>query len=148
MSLNRSEIVPLRREVVSLRREVLPPRRTAPSGIERLELELLTRDFVTALNAGDLAGMRSLLHEEVVYRTSPVRVVTGRDEVIEMCREIRDSFREMGTTLNRVAVTDDVVLVDQTLYLVTHAGDELWLMGFGAYRFHDGLIVSWSQIHS
>ena len=120
----------------------------AVTGIERLELELLVRDFTTVLNEGQSHDIAAFLHEHVCYRPSRTQLVRGRRSVLAMLEEVRLTFDVMQTSLDAVSVNETVVLVEQTIILALPGSAAQRLMGFASYRFSGLQISDWHQIHA
>lgn len=117
------------------------------TGIERLELELIVRDFVTILNDGTVRDLHPFLTEDVRYKPAPDKLVLGRDAVSAMISELRSAFIEWRTTLLSVAVTGHVVLTEQEMILgLPETGPQV-LMGFSSFRLDGFRICSWHQVH-
>ncbi|MFG6401121.1 MULTISPECIES: nuclear transport factor 2 family protein [unclassified Microbacterium] len=121
--------------------------REAMSGIERLELELIVRDFFTILNDGCIEDLLAFLTEDVVYKPSPRQAVTGRAAVIAMVSDIRTTFDEWKASLIDVAVTGDVVLAELALRVKLPIGPPEWLLSFASFRLDGYRISSWHQVH-
>ncbi|GAA1940894.1 hypothetical protein GCM10009775_35930 [Microbacterium aoyamense] len=120
----------------------------ALNGIERLELELVVRDFTSLLNSRCFDELTAFLHPDVEYRPSLRATVRGRSAVIALCEEIHHSFDEWCTSLLNVAVTEDVVLAEQALRLRLPGEQERWIMGFASFRMHGFQISAWHQVHA
>jgi limonene-1,2-epoxide hydrolase len=118
------------------------------SGIERLELELIVRDFVSVLNAGCFSEFAAFLHDDVVYRPSGHQVLRGRTAVVQMCRNVVDAFEVACVEMTNVAVDGDVVLAEEWTRLKLRGKPEHWVMGFSSYRFEGFQISEWRRMHA
>jgi len=118
------------------------------TGVERLELELIVRDFTASLAEGDSRELAEFLHEEVVYRSSSKHVVRGRGPVLALLRDIRSTFVVMEIRLERVGVDGGVVVAEQSIDLALPGALRQRIMGFASYRFVDRQIIEWRQLHA
>ena len=123
-------------------------RREALDGIQQMERELIVRDFVAVLNEGGVGELLPFLTEDVVYRPSHNRGVTGRREMLAMIEEIRSRFAEWSTALVTVAVAGDIVLTEQVLHLRLPEGERCEVLGFGSFRLDGSRICTWHQVHA
>jgi limonene-1,2-epoxide hydrolase len=118
------------------------------TGVERLELELIVRDFTASLAEGDSRELAEFLHEEVVYQSSSKHVVRGRGPVLALLRDIRSTFVVMEIRLERVGVDGGVVVAEQSIDLALPGALRQRIMGFASYRFVDRQIIEWRQLHA
>lgn len=125
-----------------------PKEDTVLQGIRMLELELVVRDFIDALNGRRPTGMEELLHPEVVYRPSHRRSAHGRDGVLAVCGEIWRTCEEFGIEITQVAVHHDVVLIEEHLSVTLGTTPPQHLLGFASFRFRGVQIAEWKQIHA
>lgn len=122
--------------------------RQALSGIEMLENELMVRDFLAVLNDGPVRDLCAFLTEDVVYRVSPHRTVSGRTAVLALITDIRCTFEEWHISLIDIAVTRDVVLAEHALRLRLPSTETQWMMSFSSFRVVGQRISAWHQLHS
>lgn len=116
------------------------------TAIERLEYELVVRDFTSLVNDGCFDELDAFLHPEVTYQPAPRQFVAGRRAVVAMLKDMHDSFEECTTTLLDVAVTHDVVLTEQQLRLRLPALPAQSVIGFSSYRLDGFQIAEWHQV--
>jgi limonene-1,2-epoxide hydrolase len=122
--------------------------RGAFTAIEQLEFELIVRDFITVLNEGSTRELHAFLADDVHYRPSASLTVSGRSDVVEMIDAIKRDFEEWRIFLVSVAVTGDVVLVEQSLSLRLPGCQPHLLMGFASFRVEGFRITAWHQTHA
>jgi limonene-1,2-epoxide hydrolase len=119
----------------------------AVSGIAQLENELLIRDFVDRFSDGDLVALEPLIHPHIVYQPSSTRAIYGRKGVMEMCRDIHQSFQSVRMNLLHVAASGSSVITEQTLRLTLVDEEPHCLISFASYDLQDFQIVGWRQLH-
>ncbi|WP_191621693.1 nuclear transport factor 2 family protein [Microbacterium caowuchunii] len=119
-----------------------------PTGIEKLEYELIVRDLVNVLNAGAFAELSSFLHEDVVYRSSGRHAVRGASGVVTLCQDIATTFHGVCIEILSVAVDDNVVLVEEWMRLGLPGEQPRWVMGFASYRMRGLLVAEWRRMHA
>lgn len=120
--------------------------RVAMAGIHTLERELIVRDFVTVLNEGQLCDIRPFLTESVQYRPSARLVIEGREAVMAMLRDLKDTFETWTLSLVHVAVCGDTVLAEQRLDIARPGTRSRCLAGFGSFRLDEFRITAWHQL--
>ncbi|MET0885650.1 MAG: nuclear transport factor 2 family protein [Mycetocola sp.] len=124
------------------------PSASVLTGMERLELELIVRDFTASLNDGVSRDLIGFLHEDVVYKSSSKHVVRGRAHVLALLRDIRSTFAVVEIRLENVGIEGDVVVAEQHVDLALPGALRQRIMGFASYRFIDRQIVEWHQLHA
>jgi len=120
----------------------------AANSIERLELELVVRDFIDVLNDGDGDDISAFLHERVHYRPSPRQVICGRAAVLAMLADVREAFDSMSIRLDTVSVCGQVAVVEQTIELALPGAVAQTVMGFASFGFVGFQIAEWHQVHA
>lgn len=118
----------------------------ALTGIERLEYELIVRDFVGVLNDGSDDELVAFLHPDVVYRASSTHAVAGRDSVIDLLQQVRVAFEEIQYCILNAAVSGHVVLVEQAIMTKPLRGQALWHLSFASFRIEQFRIAGWTQL--
>ncbi|MFS0795077.1 nuclear transport factor 2 family protein [Microbacterium sp. 1P10AE] len=122
--------------------------RATYTAIERLEFELIVRDFITVLNEGSTRELHAFLADDVHYRPSAQLTVYGRSDVVAMIEAIKRTFQEWRVFLVSVAVTGDVVLAEQSMSLRLPGCEPHLVMGFASFRLQNSRISAWHQIHA
>lgn len=116
------------------------------TGLQRLERELIVRDFLTVWNAGGSDELGAFLHSDVVFRPALGRVARGRPAVIAMCRDIQGRFQGFRVSIVDLAVSSSSVLVEQEIELEDPDCAPCTLMSFASYRFEGYQISEWRQL--
>lgn len=119
-----------------------------PTGIEKLEYELVVRALVSVLNAEAFAELPAFLHQDVVYRSSGQHTVRGPSGVVTLCRDIATTFPGVCIEIRSVAVDDNVVLVEEWMRLGLPGEQPQWVMGFASYRMRGLLVAEWRRMHA
>ncbi|MET0715152.1 MAG: nuclear transport factor 2 family protein [Mycetocola sp.] len=124
------------------------PSASVLTGMERLELELIVRDFTASLNDGVSRDLIGFLHEDVVYKSSSKHVVRGRADVLALLRDIRSTFAVVEIRLENVGIEGDVVVAEQDVDLAVRGALRRRIIGFASYRFVDRQIAEWHHLHA
>lgn len=125
-----------------------PLHEIAYGGIARMEHELLVRDFLELMSVKECGALEPFLRDDVRYSASTGSQLVGRPAVVEMCREIIDTFAVFGVDLVRISSVDNAVLVEErVLVAIEPGGEPQHLMGFAVFEIVDMQIAVWRQLH-
>jgi len=121
--------------------------RECHGAVQRLEYELIVRDFTAVVNAGHADEARTFLHPDVVFRAGPKNALVGSENLIKMLNDIRAHFETFTVTITRLAVSDTGVLVEQLLLLKLAGRECCSLPSFSSFRFERFQIAEWRLAH-
>lgn len=116
------------------------------TAIERLEQELIVRDFIAAVNGGLRSDDELLLHPLVTYRGSSVTALQGRRSVAEMCSNLREALQGFRFDIVRLVSSDMAVLVEEQVRFTSGDGQVVEVPGFASFQIEDSMIRTWRRL--
>ena len=111
------------------------------------ERESVVRDFLALLNDGAVDEMLPFLHPNIVFRSTTARTVSGRLAVLDACEQFRAAYDDSTFSLINIAVTREVVLVEQIQRFRMSGSPEVhWQLSFASFRVESHQITGWHQL--
>jgi limonene-1,2-epoxide hydrolase len=102
----------------------------------------VVREFCAAIDRKDLAGVESLLDEQVVYHNIGSEPATGRDAALAAVKFQFDMFDPISFSISNLAEHGDTVLTER-VDEVTANGIMAPVPVMGTFEVKDGRIVQW-----
>lgn len=128
--------------------EMDPALSAAQRGIQRLEYELIVRDFTDVLNEGEPDELHAFMDTNVVLRMAANKAVEGRSAVATLINDVHARFEMFTVIITGLAVTERAVLVEQLLLVKLPETASYSMLGFASFRFRGFQISEWRQLVS
>lgn len=117
------------------------------TAIERLELELIVRDFLYGIEHRNFDEVAQLLHPDVTITSGLAREIHGRASAMRACRSLFGATLTAPIRVLQVLVTDDAVLSEQEMAMPVESGAVEPVTVISCYRIEEFMIKSWNQLY-
>ncbi|MEU4097231.1 nuclear transport factor 2 family protein [Streptomyces sp. NPDC026673] len=105
--------------------------------------DTLVRAFVEAFATKDTDRLLPFLHTDVVFRNYGDDEIRGRDALLEMWRNVFDTFEQVSFETVHQAVNGDVVIAEQVHGLGLPGRAPAPVMNLAVYELREGRIAAW-----
>ena len=105
--------------------------------------DTLVREFVGTFSSKNAEALGSFMTDDVSFLAYGDSEITGRSAVVELWRNVFDSFEQVTFETVHQAVNGDVVIAEQVHGLGLPGGRIAPVMNMAIYEIRDGRIAAW-----
>ena len=114
-------------------------------GLNRLENELLVRDFLEVLSTGDCTAIMPFIHRDIQFAWAPGSRANGSRGVRRVWEELVAHCGIPSVRIITIASVDETVIVEASLSWHDNRDDRNGSRVFAAFEICDYQIVQWRQ---